>query len=100
MNSVRVASMVARAAPLRLLVTLIPKKLKKAIDTTLPAVDHCNCLEAAISCTAMDTQLHANTIPAGQHRLQPHLQTTISTTGFGLCTHRDGLVDQLFWTIC
>ena len=41
--------MVQRAAPLNLFVTLIPKKLKNAIDTTLPNVVHCSCGEAAIS---------------------------------------------------
>ena len=49
-KSVRTASMVQREAPDRFLVTLMPKKLKKAMDTTLPAVVTCSCRDAAISC--------------------------------------------------
>lgn len=41
MRIVRQASMAALAAPLRLLVTLNPKKLKKAMLTMLPTVDAC-----------------------------------------------------------
>lgn len=51
-KSVRTASMVQREAPDRFLVTLIPKKLKKAIETTLPKVVTCSCREQAISCSA------------------------------------------------
>ena len=51
MNSVRQASMVQRAAPLRRLVTLTPKKLKKAMEITLAAVVACSDRDAAISCT-------------------------------------------------
>jgi hypothetical protein len=51
-KSVRTASMVQREAPDRFLVTLMPKKLKNAIDTTLPAVVICSCRDAAISCGA------------------------------------------------
>ena len=50
MNRVRQASMVQRAAPLRRLVTLTPKKLKKAIEITLAAVVACSDRDAAISC--------------------------------------------------
>lgn len=52
MKSVRQASMVQRAAPLRRLVTLTPKKLKNAIDTTLAAVVACSDGDLAISCAA------------------------------------------------
>ena len=41
MRMVRQASIAARAAPLRLFVTLSPKKLKKAMLTMLPSVDAC-----------------------------------------------------------
>ena len=41
MRMVRQASMAALAPPLRLLVTLKPKKLKKAMLTMLPTVDAC-----------------------------------------------------------
>ena len=50
MKSVRQASMVHLAAPLRFLVTLMPKKLKNAMDTTLASVLHCSALDALISC--------------------------------------------------
>ena len=50
MNRVRQASMVQRAAPLRRLVTLTPKKLKKAMEITLAAVVACSARDAAISC--------------------------------------------------
>ena len=51
-NSVRQASMVARAAPLRFLVTLMPKKLKKAMDRMLASVDHCSWRDPWSSCRA------------------------------------------------
>lgn len=41
MRRVRQASIAALAAPLRLLVTLKPKKLKNAMLMMLPAVDTC-----------------------------------------------------------
>ena len=50
MNRVRQASMVQRAAPLRRLVTLTPKKLKKAMEITLAAVVACSDRDAPISC--------------------------------------------------
>ncbi len=49
-NSVRHASIVQREAPLSFFVTLIPKKLKNAIEMTLAAVVICSCLDWAISC--------------------------------------------------
>jgi len=51
-NRVRQASMVARAAPERDLVTDTPKKLKKAIDSTLTPTAQANCALAAISLKA------------------------------------------------
>ena len=42
MRSVRHASIAALADPLKLFVTLKPKKLKNAILTTLPTVDTCS----------------------------------------------------------
>ena len=47
MSRVRQASIAARADPLRLLVTLKPKKLKNAMLTMLPTVDTCACTVSA-----------------------------------------------------
>jgi len=66
-NSVRQASMVQRDAPLSFLVTLMPKKLKKAMDITLAAVVICSCLDLEIS-FADSTKLGAH--PDKKHPLQ------------------------------
>lgn len=58
-KSVRQASMVQRDAPLSFLVTLMPKKLKKAMDITLAAVVICSCLDLEIS--------FADSTPPGAH---------------------------------
>jgi hypothetical protein len=42
--------MAARAAPLKLLVTLSPKKLKKAMLTMLPTVDACHATQEIAVC--------------------------------------------------
>ena len=52
MRMVRQASMAARAAPLRLFVTLKPKKLKNAMLTMLPTVDACQPNNCMMSLTA------------------------------------------------
>ena len=52
MKMVRHASMVAREDPLSFLVTMIPKKLKNAMETTLSSVVTCSCREAPIWATA------------------------------------------------
>ena len=51
--------MVALPAPLSFLVTLMPKKLKNAIETRLPTVLHSKVLELEISCPGEAIQVLA-----------------------------------------
>lgn len=50
MKRVRHASMVARDPPLSCLVTLMPDRLKAAMDVTVVAVVHCSVRLARTSC--------------------------------------------------